>query len=133
MKLKIQYADHVEAIEAEPEGEHYRLKGHSMFLPLAPGDVVAAKDGVITGVVSQEPVFMVEAYFPINTPAEQVRDKAKEWALATDVTQPTALTVLLSSQSHQWIKDVVEPAVWWVELIRTPGAEFNYEQEVQQA
>lgn len=133
MKLKINYEDHVEAINAEQVGSFYRLTSHSMFLPLSPGDMVRAEDGVITGVVSTEPVFMVEAYFPINTPAEVVRAKAREWGLATNVTQPTALTVLVSSLSRRWIEDVVKPAVWWVELIRVPGTEINYTQEVQQA
>lgn len=133
MKLKIKYADHVEAIAAAPEGEHFRLAGHSLFLPLAPGDLVSAEDGVITGVLDCAQVFMVEAYFPINTAAEIVRDKAKEWATATDVTQPTALTVILSSCSREWIEDEVRPAVWWVELIRVPGAHFDYRQEVLKA
>lgn len=133
MKLKIRYADHVEAIEAEPVGERYRLKGHSMFLPLAPDDLVTAENGVISGVVELAPVFMVEAYFSINTPPEHVVAKAKQWRAATYVTQPTALTVLISSQSRDWIEEVVQPEVWWVELIRFPGSEFNFSRAVQEA
>lgn len=133
MKLKVIYPDHVEAIQAEPSGENFRLLGHSLFLPLAPGDIVSARDGAITGVISSAPVFMIEAYFPINTPPEEVRQKAKEWGAATHVTMPTALTVILSSKSREWIEEVVRPAVWWLEMIRVPGNEFNYQQEVQQA
>ena len=133
MKLKIRYADHVEAVNAEQVGDNYQLKGHSMFLPLAPGDVVRAENGVVTGVVELAPVFMVEVYFAINTPAEHVVSWAKEWRAATDVTQPTNLTLLISSRSRQWIEEVVQPHVWWVELIRVPGQEFNFNAAVTKA
>lgn len=122
MKLKIKFPDHTEAVGAVPDGDNFRLTQHAYFVPLAPGDIVTAEDGWITGVVSQEPVFMVQAYFPINTPPEYVRAKCAEWQTATDVTRATALTALITSQSHQWLKDVIEPEVWWVELLRVPGA-----------
>lgn len=133
MKLKIKYPDHTEAIDAEPCEQGFRLKGHSLFLPLGPGDVVTADRGIVTGVVSTEPVFMVEAYFPINTPAEHVRAMAQRWRAATYVTQPTALSVLISSLSLQWVRDVVEPNVWWVDLLRVPGQPVDYRKEVQDA
>lgn len=128
MKLKIKFPDHIEAVDAAPDGDNFRLTQHAYFLPLAPGDIVTAEDGWITGVVTSEPVFMVQAYFPINTPPELVRAKCKEWRAATDVCQATALTALISSRSHEWIRDVVEPEVWWVELLRVPGAEVDVRQ-----
>jgi hypothetical protein len=133
MKIKIVYPEHIEALDVEPVGENFRLKQHSYFLPLAPGDIVSAKDGKVTGVITQQPVFMIEAFFPINTPPEHVRQKAREWRQATDVTQPTALTVLVTSTSHEWLKDTIEPAVWWVELLRVPNQEIDFREKVQQA
>lgn len=128
MKLKIKFPDHIEAVDAVPDGENFRMTQHGYFVPLAPGDVVTAEDGWITGVVSQEPVFMIQAYFPINTPPEVVRAKCDEWRTATDVTRATALTALITSRSHQWLTDVIEPQVWWVELLRVPGATIDVTQ-----
>lgn len=133
MKIKIEYPEHVEALTVEPAGEHFRLKQHSYFLPLTPGDILSAVDGVVTGVVEQQPVFMIEAFFPINTPPEHVRQKAREWRMATDVTMPTALTLLISSTSHQWLKDTIEPAVWWVELVRAPNQAIDFRDKVAKA
>lgn len=133
MKLKINFPEHVEAVDVVPHGEHYKLTKHSYFLPLAPGDIVTAADDVVTGVVHQEPVFIVEAFFAIGTPPETVRAKAREWARATHVTQSTALTVLVSSTSHQWITDVVEPEAWDMQLVRTPGQTFDFKEKVAQA
>lgn len=136
MKLKINYPDHVEAVSAEPHGEHYRITRHSYFLPLAPGDIVSADaDLNVTGIVEQRnDLFIVEAYFPINTKPEVVRARAQEWRRATDVTQTTALTVLVSSTSHKWITDEVEPhATFDMQLIRTPGQTVNFHDRVKQA
>lgn len=132
MRLKIVYPDHVEALKAEPHGEFYRLREHSSYLPIAAGDIVSADGRQITGVVEAAPVFMVEAYFPIDTPPEVVRRWARTWRAATDVTQPTGLTLLISSQSHRWLSEVVEPVVWWMELVRAPGAEFDFTAAVTQ-
>jgi hypothetical protein len=129
-KLKINYPDHVEAVDAVPHGDHWRLTRHSYFMPLAPGDIVAAdEDRNITGVVEQrDDLFVVEAYFPIETKPEAVRAKAEEWRRATDVTQPTALTVMVSSTSHKWITDEVEPhATFDLQIIRTPGQTIDFD------
>lgn len=136
MKLKISYPEHVEAISVVPDGEHYRLTKHSYFLPLAPGDVVSAdEDGYVTGIVEQrDDLFVVEAFFALGTRPEHVRAVAAQWRRATDVTQSTALTVLVSSTSHAWITDEVEPhASFDMQLVRTPGQTINFEERVRQA
>ena len=70
----------------------------------------------------------MEAYFKLHTPQSVIDDRVANWERATLVEQSSGLTVLIATENHRWISDVIRPdseAVTRVALQRSPGETFD--------
>lgn len=101
-----------------------QLTTFSWFAPLAPRDIVyVSPRSDIIGIEKEGLAFIVDAYFRLDTPEATVVEVAEQWATAAPICKTTPKTVLVASDSHQWIQDVVlaHELVTHHEVIRTPA------------
>lgn len=134
--LRVEYADFRELLAGRMVTPGvWELRQFSKFLPFAPGDTVKVADGRIVGYVNLVPTFVVEVYFRMDTPFAVVQKCGDVWGRSTDVEVSSPLTVLLSSQSYDWLKEVVEAheLVEFVDVLRVPTQLWSFDQKVREA
>lgn len=114
---------HEELLQAQHiGGDHFMLAQHSQFLPLGPGDVVTAADGLLTDVVSLAAVYVVDVFIDHHRADEEATQRFENWRRDVDVTQTSTLTARISTVTREWVDRTVvpDPAVFHIDLMRRP-------------
>lgn len=136
MIVNIRYPEFDEPLQATPvSGSIARLDESSVHVPLTPGDLVAVKDGYVTGVVRPTPHFIVEAFLPLMCDDWMLEERLAKWGTATHVVQTSPCTIRVRSESLAWLTDEVEsdPEIELMLLLRYPGQFVDLADEVRKA
>lgn len=130
----------VETLEADvlvqelDGGRTVELREHASFIPLGPGDIVHVDiTDTVTGVEMLARVYTYEVDFHMPAPGSEEKGKAavaalvEEWRRDAWITQDTAFSCHVTSQTHQWLEERVlsHPYVQSSLQLRTPEMRFD--------